>query len=235
MTDGFRFEPRSQGFSTRNLDLRFTFWAAAWRIALGVFLVREFLFYWKAQRLPMEISARLARVFFKVPESLFVAGASALGASLLLGVFVKVLTGPRIARWLAPRGEGSFAMPYAFRLAPGERVEAEWPGRQWVGGRSWRAGSLVLTDRRFWFFPHSWDAEPWSVGRDRLPEFLGRLAAPRLSWGYVTGLPDRLAYRRGFEAETFALLDPDEVIRAAAGIESPFEQPDAEVLEEALS
>lgn len=235
MTDGFPFEPRGRRFSTRNLDLGFTFWAAAWRIALGVFVVREFLFYWKSLRLPMEMPARLTRVFFKVPESLFVAGVSGLGASLLLWGFVKILTEPRIRRWLEPRGDNSFAMPYAFRLAPGERAEAEWPGRRWVGGRSWRAGVLVLTNRRLWFFPHAWDDEPWSADRHRLPEFLGQIAPPRLSWGYVSGLPNRLAFRRGFEAETFVLLDPDAVVRAARGVESHFDQTGSEILEGALS
>lgn len=235
MTDGPPSEPRGRHFSTRNLDLGFTFWAAAWRIALGVFVVREFLFYWKSLRFPIEMPARLTRLFFKAPESLFVATVSGLGASLVLWGFVKVLTEPRIRRWLEPRGENSFAMPYAFRLAPGERTEAEWPGRRWVGGRSWRAGLLVLTNQRLWFFPHAWDDEPWSVDRQRLSEFLGQLPPPRLSWGYVTGLPNRLAFRRGYAAETFVLLDPDAVIRAVHGVESPFDQPRSNIREGAFS
>ncbi|MFO0958674.1 MAG: hypothetical protein U0800_14790 [Isosphaeraceae bacterium] len=178
MTEGFRFEPQSRGHSTPNLDLRFAFWAAAWRITLGVFLVREALFFWKSLRSPRGISAGLARAFFKVPESLFVAAAAGLGAALLLWLFVRLLTEPRIRRWLTPRGENSFATPYAFRLSPGERAEAEWPARRWVGGRSWRAGVLVLTDRAL-VLPSrlGWRA---LVGRPRprLPEFVG--SSPRL-------------------------------------------------------
>jgi hypothetical protein len=205
-------EPSVVSNPPRLLRLRFAFGAAVWRIALGVFLVRELIFFVRVGRfVGLDVLKRIAFVLYKVPESLFVALVSALVVAIFLELVVRVLTQPRVRRWLQPRCGHSFAMPYAFRLEASERVVSEWPARRRLR-RGWQAGTLVLTDRRLGFIPHAWDAEPWWIDRRNLAESLATEPAPAMSWGFVSGLPDRLIYRSGGGTETFALLDPETVL-----------------------
>ncbi len=62
------------------------------------------------------------------------------------------------------------------------------------------------TNRRLWFFPDAWDAEPWSVGLMRSIATSGSSLTGGLALGFLTGLPDRLAVP--------ATEDPERLCRA---------------------
>lgn len=192
--------------------LRFAFREAAGRIGLAAFVVKELIFAARVTRFPaVPWPRKVGYVLSKIPESLVISALIALAAATVLELLVRVLTQPRMVAWLSPNGSHSFAIPYAFRLAASERVEAEWPARR-AEGNAWSPGTLVLTDRALRFFPHAWDAEPWSCPRDEAETLLRPVPSPPMSWGFVSGLPDRLALVDRRRRECFALLDPDRVL-----------------------
>jgi hypothetical protein len=67
---------------------------------------------------------------------------------------------------------------------------------------------LVHTNLRVWFFPRSWDHEPWSVPLERLASVRTQ-PAPTLSLGLVVGLPDQVVIRTASgDEESFAVAEP---------------------------
>lgn len=205
-------EPIAVSAIARMPQLRLAFAAIVWRVMLGFVLVKEYLHWSKIGRVPgLQIPRRIGYLLVKLPEALVVGLAVGLGTALVLSLLLRWLTQPRVIGWLQPRDDHSFAMPFAFRLEASEQIEGEWPARRLVG-RSWKTGSLVLTDRKLWFFPHAWDQEPWWIERAGLETRLGTVPTPAMSWGYVSGLPDRLTVRHGHRTECFALLDPELVL-----------------------
>jgi len=113
----------------------------------------------------------------------------------ILGVvLVRLVVGPLLDRWLRPITDSSIG---SFHLGPGERVVATTSARK-RAGRSWQPGSLVLTDRRLWFFPEAWSMEPWSAP---LGEGLKMSVEPSRipRWLPIRNWPDRLV----------AEIDPD--------------------------
>lgn len=206
------FEPESVTQTHPALKLRFAFQAAVWRIGLGIFAVKELIYLGKLRRFPGQpLTRKVGYVLSKIPESVFVSLVAAVVVATLLELIVRYLTQPRMTGWLRPRDDGSFAMPYAFRLDATERAEAEWPARH-LSGRKWMPGTLVLTDRKLWFFPHAWDAEPWSVSREVAAAAIGRESAPPMTWGFVEGLPDRVVLQTRGRRDLFAVLEPDLVL-----------------------
>jgi hypothetical protein len=142
------------------------------------------------------------------PGSLLLALTVAGLATLLTDVAARLVAGPLIDRWLRPRADASEGL---FRLAATERVLDSTPARRKMG-RSWPAGTLVRTNLRLWFFPASWTAEPWASPAGGLCE-VGLVPAPRLAWGLLRGLPDRvLIPSEQGPGEVFAVADPRSVL-----------------------
>jgi hypothetical protein len=230
----FPFRPAA----VRTLELQLNARAAFSRLALTVFLVREYWVLTRTWRFPnWPTTRRIAKLIQQVPESALIAGGVALAGVIILSLIVRWFTRPRMAYWLQPRDD-SFATPYAFRLNSSERVEAEWPARR-RQGQSWRPGTLVLTNERLGFFPFAWDEEPWTAPRKNLALVLGTTPAPPISWGLVDGMPDRLVCQRDEWPESFALLDPESVLARVAGGQrlvapSPAPAPDMHVPQEAF-
>jgi hypothetical protein len=184
--------------------IRLAAWSLFWRVAALVFLLAELRFWTGVRRWNIESPWQAIRPFVRKSPGYFtfamgVAALATLGAAVL----VRLVIGPQLRRWLHPRTEPM----HAFYLSPRETVVADSPAQRAVGRSCW-AGMLVRTDLRLWFFPAAWDAEPWSVPLGCVRE-VRTTPAPRVLWGLVTGLPDRLEVRGGADLhETFAVADP---------------------------
>jgi hypothetical protein len=132
----------------------------------------------------------------------------AVGLAILAVVVVKVVIRPLLGMWLSPSVDSSAVL---FHLAAGEAIGSSMPARrQW--GWGWQSGTLVVTDRRVWFFPAAWDCEPWAVSRSEI--IRGETVTPLLTellplrnWPE----PLRLETRDGAQS-TFALADPASVL-----------------------
>ena len=191
-----------------NPGIRLAVWSVYWRAVALVFVLAETRLWMRVRRWNPPSSWHAVRPFVKKSPGYvgFALGAAVLitlGAALL----VRLVIGPQIRRWLGPRTEPM----HGFHLAPGERVVAESPARR-AEGRAYRAGSLVATDRRLWFFPTAWDAEPWSVPRE-VVRGARAVPAPPLLGGLVTGLPDRIeVLGDAGPIGAFAVAEPEQVL-----------------------
>lgn len=114
-----------------------------------------------------------------------------------------------MVRWYNPRSfDPSSEPPVAFHLDRGEAVALASPGRVVDGPRRRPPGTFLVTDRRVWFAPYSWELEPWDRPLDDLAE--ARLEhPPRRVLGLVRGYPENLVLvdRSGL-ARSFVLPDP---------------------------
>jgi hypothetical protein len=121
----------------------------------------------QARGFPAEL--RLAWLIGYTPRTVFLAFVLASLLTVVVDVLVKMVLDLPMRRWLAPRNdrEDDAYHGFGFHLGPTERVLDEVPARLLARPRS-SPGTLVLTDRRVWFFPSAWDAEPWSLPRDQV-------------------------------------------------------------------
>lgn len=139
---------------------------------------------------------RLAWLLGYTPRTIFLAFVLASLLTVVVDFLVKVFVDLPMRRWLAPRNdrEDDASHGFGFHLGPTEQLLDQVPGRLLARPRS-VPGTLVLTDRRFWFVPSAWDAEPWSVPRGQVRS--AKVVPPR-------GFPSKLL--RGLPPQV--LLDP---------------------------
>lgn len=190
--------------------LRVEFGTLVWRITLIAFLVLEFGLYRRLSRWrPRPRAPFLVLVFlYMTPKRAFLALAIGAVAAVVTDLVVRWVVRPLLRAWYNPRVDPDVL---AFHLTSNESVVASKPARRAVG-RSWSPGILVRTNTRLMFFPSHWSEEPWSSLLSKV-EIARRTPPPRLGWGVLTGLPDRLALQApGLETETFLVGDPDEVV-----------------------
>jgi hypothetical protein len=194
--------------------IRLAFSRVFLRVFAIVFLIGEFG-AWKALKKLAKgrppFAKLVAMIYFTVPALLlaFVAGAI---AAVSADVIVRYLIRPLLGYWYNPRVEDtSFGSPASFHLASDERLEDELPARL-MAGRRRVAGTLALTNRRLWFFPTSWDADPLSVRFEDVAEI--QCQAPRIAaWGAIRGWPDMVVVRcRSDESYRFAIANPSVVL-----------------------
>jgi hypothetical protein len=190
---------------------------------LAVFVVLEVMAW---QRVAQRLAFRPARRPHLLPLALWATRRALVPALILAGVawlaamvLVKLVVGPLLDAWLRPAFDPSSWM---FHLAADESPTASAPAR-WKTGGMWRPGALVLTGRRVWFMPASWDLPPWSMARadveraEAEPPALARFLPVR-HW------PDLLRLTaRGGDRARFAVADPDAVLAWFA----PPRRPDA--------
>jgi hypothetical protein len=166
------------------------------RLALAFFAVRE-AYVWLVwmRRLRIKHGMRLLIFLFHkwaTPHSIVYAllfGALATG---FLAMLVRLVIGPLVRRWHAPRGDESAGL---FHVAANERVLFSAPCRR-REGRLWLPGMLVRTNLRLWFFPRAHDAEIWSRPLAVLRN-IHLEPERRTAWGCVHGWPRRLALDAG--------------------------------------
>jgi hypothetical protein len=207
-------------------QLRLETGAVFLRLALGFFLVRE-AWVWlvwmrrirvrPGMRLPIFLFHKWATPHSVVYALLF--GAIVTG---LLYLMVRLVIGPLVRYWHAPRTDDSAGL---FHVAANERVLVSAPARRKLG-RFWLPGTLVCTNLRLWFFPRAHDVDIWFQPLAKLHS-VHLEPAPRVAWGYIQGWPKRLVvdapgtgsngYANGDSAgdggpEVFAVADPDVVL-----------------------
>jgi hypothetical protein len=190
------------------LDARWVYW----RAFLLIFVLCQLMVWHRIQRLPFRQPGHRMLVFLLAPRATMRSLVTALFAGGILTVvaigLVHLIARPLVRRWLSPAVDASAGQ---FHLGAGERVLASLSARRQAGWR-WQPGSLTLTDRRLWFFPAAWEAEPWSLGVEEVdqvepePLLLADLA-PIRNWP----LPIRLCGRAGQEA-LFAISDPESLL-----------------------
>ena len=100
-----------------------------------------------------------------------------LAGSLTLLVYLidKLIVRHLVNFWFKSSVDSSW---WLFHLPAGESTAASVPGR-WKSGRRWRAGALVLTNRRIGFFAAAWGVDPWTLAREELASDRDRTAAAR--------------------------------------------------------
>jgi hypothetical protein len=199
---------RSNRSRSLQVDVSCIFWRSFWFLLL----VCQFAIWQRLKAiLPRGMGRRNLLVHMLVPSAiwgLLVATLTAAAVTLATFLVFKVLVGPILRSWLTPTIDPMTAL---FHLAPGEASLASIPGRR-LWGWSWQSGALVVTDRRIWFIPTSWNLEPWSASRSEiagcdadLPAVLGLL--PIRNWPE----PVRLRMRGGCQC-TFVVANPDELL-----------------------
>ena len=195
--------------------IRLAFGATLWRIFAIVAVLMEWAKWNRLEPLKMMRGTgfRIAAFIFLSPKVLFHAFVVAAVVTVLLDVYVRLLMRPILARWYNPRSRGDdLGTPLAFRLSASETILGEVPARI-VAGRRTRPGTLVRTDRRTWFSPFGWDAEPWCLSTADL-ESASSVKAPARLGSLILGLPKRLAFRDHAGVETlFVVADPRTVLR----------------------
>ena len=194
--------------------IRLAFGALFWRAFVVLAIALEFSL-WKhlkpfaAGRKP---AMRMLAWILYTPKMLFRAFLFAALFTVLIDLYVRFLMRPLLARYYSPKGPSvDFGTPLEFRLAAGETIRDQVPSRRVVGRRT-EPGVLLRTDRRLWFSPYAWDAEPWSVEIRDVDRLTTR--HPRSTFGsLLIGTPDRLVMNdaEGREFE-FVLANPDEVL-----------------------
>jgi len=189
--------------------LRLAFWPVVWRLAVLLLIVREYRMWRWIRRGPrIRRAARIALMLLRTPRLAFFAFLFATIMAVLADLFVRLAIQPLVWYWYHPPIEASAG---SFHLAPTEVVEFVSPARRGLGTH-WQPGTLVLTNHRLWFFPRSWDAEPWSARRDDLPQPSSE-PAPGWFWGLLLGSPDRLRFSDPTgKSVTFAVPDPSAVL-----------------------
>ena len=190
---------------------RFRLGALAGRLAIAVFLVREFYVLTVVSRM---VPARHRFWVFlfhpkATPKSVRYAFLIALVAAILGELLSLIVLRPILRVWLSPRLDESIGL---FRLAASEWVVDQSPARRRLRPWVWDRGTLVRTNQRIWFFPETWDAEPLSFHPDQIG-IVNREPAPRLVFGLIEGVPDRLrVVSCDTEEVTFAVKDPGTVL-----------------------
>src|SRR5262249_28305859 len=148
--------------TSRGPRLRLAFGRLLWSVTGVLIVIREAGLWWFLHRMRVGPGpSRLLALIYYSPglmfQCLLVGAIIAVAADLIVRLVVR----PLAARWYSPREDASSSHPAPFRLGPDEAIELEMPARRRVG-RRWLPGTLLGTNRRAWFFPFAWDAEPWS-------------------------------------------------------------------------
>lgn len=184
--------------------VRLDFSAMLWRATLLLFALNETALWLFLVQRGVRRGQRFGLFVSLTPQSLFLAFLVAATLTVVADLLVRLVVRPLVRLWHEPRVEEA---PFTFHLAAHERVLLTSPARMSTG-RLWPIGTLVLTDRRLWFFPNEWDAEPWVVPHDqRGPAWIE--PGPDFLAGYVVGFPERLALASGPSTEVrFVLPDP---------------------------
>lgn len=208
----FRTTPRNATMSVP--PIRLAFGPVFWRLSMIVFAVKE-LASWKHLR-PWLVGAPpekyLAALIRITPQSVLIGFLIGFAVTLGLAILVKLLAGPIAARWYSPAESGSERTPLPFHLEPGESVMAETAARR-RSAQGWKPGTLILTDRRLWFFPTAWELEPWGLSLDGLAS-VRNLRRWTLTGPVIRGVPDSLRIRgRAGEEAVFAVAEPRAVRR----------------------
>ena len=185
-------------------QVRLAFGGMLGRVTFGLFLLIEV-------SLAIQVFRRargrfgVAFILFNTPSAFVMALLIAAILTVAADLFVRFLLQPMVDAWHQPRVDPHHG---SFHLEPREVLIETIPARRKVG-LVWRTGTLALTDRRIWFFPESWDAEPWS-NRHLNRGWLSLQPSPAWLGGLVKGLPDRLVIgdEPGDKA-TFGLLEAE--------------------------
>jgi hypothetical protein len=203
-------EPRSRTpIDTPRFQLRYR--PIFGRVFLVAFVVLEVIFWLKVVRPFLPFRPRINRILFVIvhtPQMLFYALLIAAIATMTTDLVFRLLVRPLMRRWYHPRSyDPTAAHPLPFQLGIGEEIREERPARR-VLGRSKQPGTLVLTNRRVYFFPYAWDAESWSIPFEHIAGV--RLHTPRRRvLGWVSGYPDHLVIADDSGEETRLILaDP---------------------------
>lgn len=181
-----------------------------WRVALVVFLFRQFLLLGAVMKRVPPHARFWTFVFGKVgtQRSVYYALMAGVAISLLADLLTKLILDPLYRMWLTPRTDESAIL---FRVNPGEKVIHSTPARRQTE-RGWEAGSLAVTTTRLSFLAEGWDPDGWSLRHDdRADETLepGGLG----KWWIFEGVPERLVVRdRAGREAVFALAEPDELL-----------------------
>jgi hypothetical protein len=206
MTADSNSEPSTPSEPTVRLE----FGAVVRRVALLVLLI-QILNFWLPQRgnrRGFRRRRRLRNMLAITPLMVMISFVVGSVVAVLSYLLVRFVVQPFVRVWYNPRSDGGAG---SFHLAPSETVEASTPARR-AQGRRWQPGTLVRTNQRLWFFPISWDSEPWSVPLDETHDSTTE-PAPKLGLGFVTGLPDRVSLRDGSgQVEQFAVPNPGAVL-----------------------
>jgi len=208
MAEVARVERTSRGFR-----LRLAFGRLLWSVTGVLIVIREAGLWWFLHRMRVGPGpSRLLAMIYYSPGLIFQCLLIGIIVAVAADLIVRLVVRPLAARWYSPREDASSSHPAPFRLGPDEAIELEMPARRRVG-RRWLPGTLLGTNRRAWFVPFAWDAEPWSCPWEEV-EDVRVLSARRPSRGLLRGWPDPVTIRdgRGDEAtflvaETTSLLD----------------------------
>jgi hypothetical protein len=138
-------------------------------------------------------------------------------AALVVDLVVHFVVRPAVLARHQPRTDPACV---DFFLEPGELKLASTPATR-SEPKPRLAGSLVLTDRRVWFVPRDWEAEPWSSSGMNIHS-IARTPAPRMLGGLIHGLPDRILLDAGPPRPlTFLVPDAGEVASWPIPIANP--------------
>ncbi len=196
-------------------QVRLAFGTMLWRVTLGLFMLIEISIAVQIFRRVRGGAPRFLLLLANSPAAIVVSLAIAAGLTVATDLFVRFLLQPMVDTWHRPRVEPNHG---GFHLEAREKLIESIPARL-RAGFLWKTGTLALTDRRLWFFPEAWDAEPWSNPHDQR----GWLSLdPSPSWlgGLVRGLPDRLVIGPDPEHRTtFALADAEELAKQLRRLE----------------
>jgi hypothetical protein len=143
------------------------------------------------------------------PRMLVIAFLIGAVSAVLIDLLVRFVVQPLVRVWYNPPSDSAAC---SFHFSAGEAIEGSTPARRDLGRRGWQPGALVRTNRRLWFFPRSWDAEPWTVTLGDVRALRGE-PPPRMGLGFVIGLPDRLEIvEASGKSERFAVAEPESVL-----------------------
>ena len=189
---------------------RLAFGAFFWRLFLLLAISVELLLALAVSRFPAALVQKIVVFLFKSPEWLCSAFFIAAIVTVLADLWVRMVIRPFSERWHHPIVDSASS---TFHLDVREKVVAETPARR-RDGRSWLTGTLIRTDRRVWFFPQSWNTEPWSAPLGSL-DSVALIAPPRMFLGFVRDLPPRLLVTtKDQESSIFVVPEPFEAAEA---------------------
>ncbi len=183
----------------------------AGRLAIAVFLAREFYVLNVVSQMVPPRHRFWVFLFHPqaTPRSVWYAFLIAFVGAIFGESLSLILLRPILRAWLSPRVDESVGL---FRLAANEWVVEQTSARRRLRAWVWERGTLVRTNQRIWYFPEAWDVEPWWLSLDQV-EIASREPAPRLVFGLIEGVPDRLCILiPDGEEVTFAVRDPGNVL-----------------------